>query len=54
MADLGIIEGYFGTPWQWEASGTRLTGESDLGFPILVVCANLSHAHRNIHHSHGL
>jgi hypothetical protein len=35
-------------------SGTRLTGESDLGFPILVVRANLSHAHRNIHHSHGL
>ncbi len=37
-----------------QASGTCLTGESDLGFPILVVRANLSHAHRNIHHSHGL
>ncbi len=36
------------------SSGTRLTGESDLGFPILVVRANLAHAHRNIHHSHGL
>jgi hypothetical protein len=34
-----------------EASGLRLTEESDLGFPMSSAFASLAHAHRNIDHA---